>query len=934
MFNSVSLTITWWLVAVAYLVGSFCLFSSFQVLHHRTGAYGGRNWLVLLTSSLLYTIALFTSTVVSLLAVSFSSLASPTSLTLTVDPLIAFVSFFVPFIFILFGLFLCGHPDSHRYLRRPIGALVVGVGTTASQFLLVVAVHLQATFVLVEGYVIGVVAMGCLAVPVVLYLMLHQQQKHRGNVLSRVLFAATLGLCVEVMHVLALKAMTWTYSADVTTDYPLSPLIIPLAILSALSLVALVVSFVLTRMTAFKDHQTSQSFSLSAYIMDSDRRVLVTSSGALPSVKIENVYIGQGAFDCYNKDFIRLLQTSLHWHDAFTTLHTITASDDIPPSSVLVFSQFLHSACQLAHTLQLSLSHLGFLYKSPVDDRLILISTAAHAGRMTENGLYRWAPREVVNEFLTKAHGPLRLDTHEKMVQVLGEEYLDLEGDDCGWVREIERYYGAYQLTIDQRRVSPRTSIDIRIAIPSLIGLKGTDGTISPRSRGISTPGLMKSGAVTPVSQPQHTEAAVTAVSFANDRARGLSNPIELVRATEEGMRVDRKTTVAFIPTVEQWPGLPEAVKALSDGSAPSTPKSDGCHIYVGMFLAKVTGIQLSIMLSRYGASHCIPCVRLRLPSATPKTALTEQERQWLAGQMQDQSTASLAISSNLPSFPPPTSSVSDELARFQRSFFAAVAELSVLLGGGKHVAFGKLLSVHPVQLSEGVSMLVFCESVMTPHFPLGYNKQRLTFLPSKVFEALHSSRWPSALPQDWIAQALQATTRSNERSRAWGQSQEEFLFAGSMKALKGAESTTAAAHSTRRTRTPATELHLVESGTRGSDQPTSRAVTPHESRHSSRPASRPPSRPSSRPKSEATSPRGGRETPRSASRSGSRRSSGYEMKEKTVLMNGQLMVLVKVHSAEEEREREEKQRRRRERKQRQELELQQSKEQHTTSAV
>ena len=961
-FTSVSLSVSWGVVSCAYVVCAFALFASFQALHHRTGAYGLRNWLVMAASALLYTIALFTSTVLTLLAVSFSSLASPSSpLTLTVDPVLTSVAFVLPLIFILFGLFLCGHPDHHRYLRLPLGALIVAAGTTASQFLLLLAVHLQATYVLASSYVIGVVVMGMVAVPSVLYLHLHQQAKAKATPLTRALFALLLSVCIEAMHLLALRSMTWTYSSDVGVDAPLSPLLIPFGLLLALPLLSLLTSLLLTRAARSADrHSASQCFSLSAYIMDADARVLVTTSGALPSVRIEHVYVGQGAFDAYNRDFVRMLSTSLHWADAFTTLHTLTTAADVTPSSALVYSQFLHAACQLAHNLQVGLTTLGFLYKAPIDDRLVLVSTAAHAGRMTESGVYRWAPKEVVDDFLKAEHGPLvMVESREKMVQVLGEEWAEAEegggvgvaagaGGGLGWVREIERYYQAYHLTIDQRRPSPRASIDIRIAMPPLPGKggeggdkEGPDAASSPRSRGVSGSLRRQSGAVSPALPAAAGDEPLTTTS------------LSVVRGGEDGVG-DRVTF-----ELDRWPG--NTVKSSTSPRSPSSPASaDGCRLYVGMFLAKVTGTQLSILLSRYGASHCIPSVRLRLPSPLSRAAvMTEEERGWLAQQMQSLTTASLPIASNLPSFPltpssPPTP-FNPTLTRFQQAFFTAVTELSALLGGGKHLSFGKLLSVHPVALSGGVQMLVFCESVMTPHFPLGYDRRGLTFLPCKVFEALHAAKWPAVAPKDWIGQALQSTTKSADRSRAWTQSREEWLASEPPRAhhshlqqqqqVQHSEVTptpavttkTATSATPQRTATPVTEARLMESGTRASEfSPNNggsragdsaisdgRVGTPHSDRTVSRAVSKPTSggragnRPGSRPGSRPVSATGSQAGSASHSRRGS-----YEVKERTMVMDGKLVVVVRVRDAEEEREKEERRRRRRERREREELEM------------
>ena len=932
-YTAVSLTISWWLVALAYVTGSVCFLSSFEVLRHRMGAYGARNLLFMTCAALLYVVALFTSTVVTLLAVSYSSPAASSPLTLTVDPGLATVAFAVPFLFVLFGFFLAGHPDAHRYLRRPLGVLAVAVGTTASQFLLVLAVKVQASWVLVESYALGVVVLGMVVVPCVVYAALVQQHSARGTTWSRALFAATLAVAVEAMHVMSLRAMTWTYDGTVAPQYPLHPLLIPLGLLAGLSVVALAASLVRSRVSFHQDRASSQTFSLSVYMMDHDQRVLVTSSCALPTLTMESAYLGQGSFDAFNRDFLRLLNASLHWEDAFTTLHALSNSDDVPQASVLVFSQFLHAACQLAHTLQLSLGQLGFLYKAPIDDRLVLVSVAAHAGRMTESGIYRWAPREVVDEFLRKQHGGVKAEGggNQKMIQVLGAEYME-EADGEGWPREFERYYQAYQLDIEQRRVSPRPSIvDVRIAVPALPfkTFASTDAAkpLSPHSRAASA--RRQSGAVSPASSG--AAATTTADSAMHSRGRDPTTGIDVVQASDEALRLER-TAASGLERSLQWTVLDDAINALS---SPLTSRSDGCQLYVGMFLARVTGTQLSVLLHRYGPSHAIPSVRIRLPAATPKAELSDDERHWLAAQMQDPSVAPLPIAANAASFPSSPPHFQDDLARFQRAFHTAVAELSALLGGGKHVAFGKLLSVHPVSLSSTVHVLVFCESIMTPHFPLGYDRATLTFVPSKVFEALNGGRWTNALPRDWISQALQSTTRSSDRSRAWMQSKADFLSSEAF-SPRQTRVPAAGAVSTRST-TPRTGDRLLddhrgtpftsrttsrhvaaEAGSRPGSRPTSQPT----SRSASRPLSRPGSKPGSRQGSRASSRHGSARGSPSESRENSRRSS-YEVKEKSAVMDGQRVTLVTVNDTDELREKEERRRRRRERKLRQELEMQ-----------
>ena len=370
MSASTSVSFAWGEVSGAFVLGSLCFLSCFHVIHHRTGAYGLRNWAVMLAAALLFTIALFVSTALTLFAVTLDC-GPPvsSSLPLTVDPLLLSLAFCIPFVFILFGCFLAAHPDSHRYCRLPAGVAAIAIGTTASQFLTILALHTQAAFTVSAAWAAGVVLVGLLAVPVVLCVLLLRQQRYAVNAGVELSVSIAMGLSVEVMHVMALQCMQWSYDATATTASPLHPLLYPLSALSVLAVLALTASIASTRYAASKDRQaSSRCFTVSAFMMDAHHRVLMTLSGHLPSMRIETEYLGQGAFDSYNRDFLLMLSTSLHWRDAFTTMYQLTAAGregGAAQSSVLVFSQFVHACCQLAHNLQVSLSQLGFLYCAP-----------------------------------------------------------------------------------------------------------------------------------------------------------------------------------------------------------------------------------------------------------------------------------------------------------------------------------------------------------------------------------------------------------------------------------------------------------------------------------------------------------------------------------------------------------------------------------------
>ena len=906
--TTVSVSFDWPLVAASWVVACCSFLSSLHVLQHRTGAYGARNWLIMFAAALLFTFALFTSTAVSLLSVTLSSPTHP-SLPLTVDTLLLSFAFLLPFIFILFGLFLAGHPDSHRYLRLPLGTLSIAAGTTVAHFLTMLALHSLASFKLSAGYVAGVVAVGMLGVGGVMYAWLHEQRRVKVDMWATASTSGVLAVLVVTMHMLALEAMKWTYDASQSLSSPLHPLIVPLVIFAVLSFLALLTSMGVSFYVKRKERgsNASQCFTLSAFIMDDHHRVLVTSTGSLPSVRIENVHLGQGALSHQNKDFLLLLSTSTHWSNAFATLHQLTiAAEAADPAATaaapsLVYGQFLHACVQLAHNLQLPLPQLGLLYRQPIDDRLVLVSHAEHAGRLSDVGGYRWVAKEVVDGYMRREHGSVGLrsdEKQEKLLRVLGEDTV--ESDDSGWVKELETYHALYQLDVGQRLLRSET---IDIVIPAMLNtqsgtamevemMKPTEkvqetrpaAPSSPRGRSSTLPGFKNSMAVTPV----HAIAATPAADQ-TDSGRGAL-----------AVRTAGENNDGTLATTTQPPPPPSPTHSRSATSPPTLSPipltteaesaPDNCRLYVGMLLAKITGQQLSVAVQRHGPSHMVPCVKLRLHESEPKEELNDEEREWMASIMADERLAALPIPHHFHSFPRRALLTSSSpLSRFQSAFFTAVSELSAAMGGGKHLTFNRLLSVHPVSVSHNVQLLVFCESVMTPHFPLGYDRTALTFVPAKVFESLHCGRWRGCQPKDWISRGLLSTARSFDKRRAYLDTRATFLNLASSNHTSPHSHTRTHTQPSRHAQTPPTSSRALSSNTG------SRLLA---------------SAPQSVPASAAGSP--------AESKSPSRRTSvvgGYEMRERAMVVGGRMVVVMEVVDVEAEREKEERRRRRKERK-------------------
>ena len=925
--TAISVAFGWPLVAAAWVVACCCFLSSLHVLQHRTGAYGFRNWLIMFASALLFTFALFTSTAVSLLSLTLSTPSNP-SLPLTVDPALLFIAFFLPFIFLLFGLFLAGHPDSHRYLRLPLGTLAIAAGTTVTNFLMMFAVHTLGSFELVGGYVAGVVGVGMVGVGAVMYGWLYEQRRVKVSMWATFCVSVVLAVLVVVMHMLALGGMQWTYDNSQSLASPLHPLVAPLVVFAMVAFLALVASVGVSYYVRRKEASRSQCFTLSAFIMDDHHRVLVTATGALPSVRIENVHLGQGALSHQNKDFLLLLSTSTHWADAFVTLHQLTIADTttttpLTPTpttttpitntttastSPLVYGKFLHAAVQLAHNLQLPLPQLGLLYRQPLDDRLVLVSRAVHAGRLSDVGGYRWVAKEVVDGWMRREHGCVGLrgvgghggggggsGRQEKMLRVLGEEGVG-DGDEYGWVRELETYHALYELDVGQQLVASET---IDIVIPGMApieiemvqtGVVDTKAAApSPRGRSTTLPSVKKSMAVTPLS------AIHTAVPTDDEamRDRGASTcptlaehngPASATQPQSQPSPTHARsaTSPATLTTTDAHTTITASATAAAD---------DSCRLYVGMFLAKITGQQVSVAVQRRGPSHMVPCVRMRLPASEPKEELSDEEREWMGSVMADERLAALSITQHFHSFPRNTLLTSSSpLSRFQSALYVAVSELGTLLGGGKHLTFNRLLSVHPVSVSNNVQLLMFCETVMTPHFPLGYDRMALTFMPAKVFESLHCGRWRHCQPKDWISRALLSTARSTDKRRAYLDTRATFLNAAD-------------------TTTPHQPVAQPDSP---KTPPTAHARSGLTSHTGSRLLR-------SVDVSVAPSVAGSVVGSRAASRRGSRVGvSGYEMRERVVMgASGESVVVMEVVDLEAERAKEERRRRRKEKKER-----------------
>ena len=913
--SAVSVSFDWPLAAASWAVACSCFLSSLHVLQHRTGAYGARNWTIMFVSALLFTFAIFTSTAVSLLSVTLSSSAN-SSLPLTVNALLLSFAFLIPFIFILFGLFLAGHPDSHRYLRLPIGTTSIAIGATVAGFLTMMALHSLASFTLSAAYVAGVVAVGMVGVGAVMYVWLREQRRVKVGLGATACASAVLAVLVVTMHMLALEAMKWTYDSTQSLSSPLHPLIIPLVLFAVLSFVALLASVGVSYYVQRKEgrSQTSHTVTLSAFIMDDHHRVLVTATGSLPSVRIENVHLGQGALSHLNKDFLLLLSTSTHWSSAFTTLQQLTAEPTDPtaaPAASLVYGQFLHACVQLAHNLQLPLPQLGLLYRQPIDDRLVLVSHALHAGRLSDVGGYRWVAKEVVDAWMRREHGKVGLrgdQKQEKFVRVLGEDTV--ESDECGWVKELETYDALYQLDVGQQLKLSDTidivipampsaraggAVEVEMVKPVVVEKMGETtrpaalSIPSPRGRSSTLPGFKNSMAVTPVSAA-HVDMAIE--EHAERRAQST-----VLTVREE----DARTAATATATQPQPPASPSHNRSATSptifttpvlSTIDSPPARDNSRLYIGMFLAKITGQQLSVVVQRNGPSHMVPCVRLRLQSSEPKEELSEAEREWMSSIMSDERMAALPIVQHFHDFPRRALLTSSTpLSRFQNALFTAVSELGTLLGGGKHLTFSRLLSLHPISVSASVQMLVFCESVMTPHFPLGYDRSALTFVPAKVFESLHCGRWRACQPKDWISRALLSTARSYDKRRAYLDSRATFLNPADTNPPPPTHTQTRTQDSRiTQTQTPPTY---------------SRALSSHTNDRLLRSA------PVSKPASGVVSP--------VASKSPSRRTSmvGYEMRERQMVVGGEMVVVMEVVDVLQAQEKEERRRRRREKKQR-----------------
>ena len=291
------------------------------------------------------------------------------------------LSLFAVVVILMVGFVLAGtDPQAVRWWKTVVVGMIGAGGVSAMHYVGMHAMLCQAVIVWDIGIIAASVVVGVVACTAALAIFFHFTHLWKDSLIWQMATATILALAVCGVHYTGMQAAKWRNSfspPDLTNETTPHTLFIVVLTLSMVTC-AVMLSYLLYRFREFARSESEKACCvlLNCVIRDHKGRVLTTQAGTLPSTVIEKRYLGRGAFDEENGDFLRMLKSSFrlnHSRTYMAKLRDLQQAGSVSTYSLQLFQQFVAAAEDLSRTLGISVEELGYAYCTPTNLMVTLV---------------------------------------------------------------------------------------------------------------------------------------------------------------------------------------------------------------------------------------------------------------------------------------------------------------------------------------------------------------------------------------------------------------------------------------------------------------------------------------------------------------------------------------------------------------------------------
>ena len=400
----------------AYVLGSFLVAvvgssTSLLILKQRTSAAGLRHHLLLLAGATSFgAVGVFSMHFVGMEALHLIHPSTGAELAVAYLPLQTAFSLVVVTAIALAGFFLAGDPLQQQWWRYAVTGVAGAGGVLAMHYLGMDAMCMTATIEFSVQWVAVSAVIGWMAVSAALLIFFRWRPYWQHN--RAVLAGCSLLLAAAVcgVHYVGMQSATYHILDAATCDQAGLPghtelLALTLSLSSLACLVALTTLAVQYRQMLRGERRKLTCLTINAVVLDDADQLLTTTQSTLPSAIIESQYLGQGAFDARNGDFLRMLKASTQWPasaEYTAILEGRQLRHSLSMYSFDLHCKFLKAAEELAGRCQLSVADLGLLYWAPTASVVTIVMRVdgSTAERITKTSDLRFLPPSTVFPYI------------------------------------------------------------------------------------------------------------------------------------------------------------------------------------------------------------------------------------------------------------------------------------------------------------------------------------------------------------------------------------------------------------------------------------------------------------------------------------------------------------------------------------------------------
>ena len=545
---------------------------------------------------------------------SSSSSSGLSQLSIYYDPLYTFLSFLLSLNICFYALYFGSNRDSHSSLLR---LLIASIPTGFSIYIIhyISLLSILYNYIIINyniNYIIGSIVLNTFGMIISLWLFFYVWKSHivlyiwTNHLLVIICCSTIMGLLIWSGNYLAILGISFTYCPfdcsrlSSTTQQPASIYIYVIIILLFISLLSIII---LIRYIKFKTEEEKNALScltITLLCIDPALRILISNkTKGLPSVVIEQFYVGIGFLTETNPDFLLMFSASFNWYRMNQQLISLQKRVDLgqaPQSNVDFLSRFINSVTLLASNLNLNIEELGRLYYLPTTPTTVTIVCRMHKQekihRIAESGHYRFVPREIVIEFITKYY----INETKNQIVKLNKEFE----------KQQRRQSGLSLTGVESPDTIERRSLKVE-----KINLLNDNSDIT-QSIAIST------------KETQPISSSISSTSFNTSSSKAFKNQsttnvnVSTLTPQEEAEEwIDKLLLYHDSCRARDTDDAAASPMPASPISASPSALAPEVKLHVSLMYTQVRSVGVQVLLPRYGALHQLPSTQLNMPAVT-----------------------------------------------------------------------------------------------------------------------------------------------------------------------------------------------------------------------------------------------------------------------------------------------------------------------------